>query len=253
LTKKLSRYLIFATLLIWGAVFLRFWVAGELGRYLHPEFHWFVLFSGVGLILMSGAWYWATSFGGQKSCSHCCGGGGEGAGSKNIVGCLVLLASLGGALFFSEGKFNEVHLINRLMIFDVKQAPTLMEESRVKKLNELILEEHETIDIGIDLAVLAGDKKEWREALDNREVSMLGQMRYDKGEAYLVRMLSVCCAADARPLAVALGEVDTRFRNGEWIKGTGKLEYRKDETSFRPTLIDFRLESEGEPENPILY
>jgi uncharacterized repeat protein (TIGR03943 family) len=78
----------------------------------------------------------------------------------------------------------------------------------------------------VDLLVVQGEK-ELQEVLKDRQVEVLGQWMQleekDPLEFRLVRLLMVCCAADARPIGLmTLGSAEGA-EPGAWFKVTGTL------------------------------
>lgn len=250
-----KRYLNFLVLLFWGALFLRFWVSGQLENYLHPEFHKFVLLTGLGLIGLAGGWYWATMprFMEADTCSHCCGGK-QTLGKQGIVSFLILMGSFGGAVFFSSGEYNEIHLINRTVITTAIQAPSLEEEARIAKVKELTSAGGLVRAAGIDELMLAGTQDRWRNEISGSTISALGQVRRGAESSYIVRLLGVCCAADARPLGLKLeGANLEEFPTGTWVRVTGKIEYDRQDEGYSPLVSGAVIESTDAPRNTILY
>jgi len=52
--RKTLQLLSIATLLVWGALFLHFYVSGRIERHLDPSFRIYALLSGIGLLLLAG-------------------------------------------------------------------------------------------------------------------------------------------------------------------------------------------------------
>ncbi len=257
--EKTRFYLIFLTLLFWGGVILRIWVSGELVDYLHPDFHSLVICTGVGLVFLAGAWYWANDGGRREDHNGCCSGCGGGGqkltrNTRDAISCLFLLLALGGAVFASGGKYNVVHLINRQVVTTPDQVPSLQEQGRVLEVEQLIGAGEEGGDAGLDLLLLAAGKDQWRRELEGRTVSTLGQVRKEGDQSHIVRLLAVCCAADARPLGISIpSEALHEFSTGDWVVASGQLRFSGDTRGFSPYIDEVKLTKAKTPKRAILY
>jgi len=252
----------FLTLLLWGSLFLRFWAKGELGEYLHPSFHNLAIGTGLGLIGLAVAWYWATKLVRVAGRSCCCAHEGSEKksntpshkGARSAAACFLLMVSFAGALALSTGECNEVHLVNRQLITTAVQAPTLNEPGRVDRLKEWLSVKNNHNEIGVDLLLLAGEKSEWRGALYQKEVNVIGQVRTSGLQQHIVRLLSNCCAADARPIGVGVSsEAVGAFSTGDWVKARGRVEFIDEGGSFSTRLTQAQLTKSDAPKNVMLY
>jgi len=105
-----------------------------------------------------------------------------------------------------------------------------------------------------DLLVVQ-DEPELKKVLQNRQVEMIGQWTpsgtNQAGEFRLVRLLMVCCAADARPIGVLTrGNVESP-NPGSWFKATGTLDFSDPKESV--VLKADQVESIDPPEDIFLY
>jgi hypothetical protein len=164
------------------------------------------------------------------------------------------MVSFAGALALSGGGYNEVHLINRQLITSPDQAPSLNETGRVAQLEQLLSNGSLREDIGVDLLLLAAERAEWRNFLSHKKVNSIGQLRTNGSQSHIVRLLSICCAADARPLGIGVSREDVvGFSTGDWVIVEGQVEFSEDNGHFSPRLTQVKLTKTDAPENVILY
>ena len=168
--------------------------------------------------------------------------------------CLFLLASFAGAVALSGDQYNETHLINRMVITSPEQAPSLNEPGRVEELEKMLGTTSAVMQGRADLLMLAAERDSWRGEARNREVRLVGQVRKSKGENHVVRLLSICCAADARPLGVIVDEEAVRgFSTGDWVNASGRIEFLEKSGQWTPALRNTRLVKVRQPQDTILY
>ncbi len=88
---------------------------------------------------------------------------------------------------------------------------------------------------------------EWLAALEDptervryagRPVQLSGFLWYQDGQPMLARMLITCCGADARPVAMPLGEGGPWPAEGTWIDVTGKLQLTPDGYRIQASTVD---------------
>ncbi len=97
-----------------------------------------------------------------------------------------------------------------------------------------------------------------RKAFTGKRIEVLGQYLAGKsaGEFKLVRMFIVCCAADARPVALpVVASKDYRGTDMSWIKVIGTPVYKVNEANGSAT-VTFRaekIEPADPPEDAMLY
>jgi hypothetical protein len=175
-------------------------------------------------------------------------------GAKSLGACFLLIISFAGAFALSGGGYNEVHLINRQVITTPDQAPSLAEVGRVARLEDFLGTKNRHKDIGVDLLLLAAERGEWRDALSQRQITTIGQLRVSGSHAHIVRLLSICCAADARPLGIGVSKESAReFSTGDWVRATGRVEFVNENGHFSLRLVQAELTKTDAPENVILY
>ena len=284
-----KRTLTLVTLLVWGVLMLWFWASGRIVAYLHPQFHPLVAGAGAALLLLAPAWWWATRDV-TEGCSHC--GGHHGHNHEKeprsamsagaVFAFVVLLLPVSAAAFISPSQFGEVAVMNRGIVSSVSQlpasgpptpasledAPLLGDGEQLPEVDDWPDGQEEGVEYysrGPDGAIqletidllFAAEEPGLRDEFDNQRVSIVGQyMPFPDGGTHfnLVRMMMVCCAADARPIGVA---VETRQaqhlpRMG-WIRVTGTARFFHRGGLHEPRLTVEKIEEVPAPREKILH
>jgi uncharacterized repeat protein (TIGR03943 family) len=95
-----------------------------------------------------------------------------------------------------------------------------------------------------------------RKMFSDKTIEVLGQYlpSSDPGQFKLVRMFIVCCAADARPIAVPVQtSLPTNITEMSWVKVTGKATYAKNGDRVHVLLKADTVERSDPPAEAMLY
>jgi uncharacterized repeat protein (TIGR03943 family) len=95
-----------------------------------------------------------------------------------------------------------------------------------------------------------------RKMFSDKTIEVLGQYLpgTEPGQFKLVRMFIVCCAADARPIAVPVkASVPTNIAEMGWVKVTGKATYVKNGDRVHVLLNADTIEPSDPPAEAMLY
>jgi uncharacterized repeat protein (TIGR03943 family) len=106
--------------------------------------------------------------------------------------------------------------------------------------------------------LFASDDDSMRPLFDKRKVEMIGQyMPADKGGAdrfQIVRMFMVCCAADARPIAVAVESKDApKLAEMAWARVVGTVDFPVEDGHRVPILHAESVKACDPPAELMLY
>lgn len=263
MTSKLSRFLPPAALLVWGLTLSYFFFSGRVSSYLHPAFHIGTLLSGIVLTALSAGMLFLPD-----SEEDCCGGGRPAGGL--ILSFLILTLPLLFAAGISPSEFGVAAVMNRGLVENISGLPayspplepplpqadgsvgegTMMDPAAYLAKNEKGQIKVETVDL-----LYAAGEPTMREDFENKAVEITGQFLPARtgnasGDRFnLVRMFVMCCAADARPVAVAV-QGNKSFPEMTWLKVTGRVTFPV-EAGRRSTLIiaDTIEETEPPPES----
>ncbi len=106
----------------------------------------------------------------------------------------------------------------------------------------------------VDLLV-AAQKPELKAALAGKQVEVRGQILAGKdGGVRLLRLLVLCCAADAQPLAVRVQNAGkTTFPPMSWAKIDGKVAFAKSAAGDVPVVVAEKITPISQPAEPYLY
>lgn len=281
----MKRILTLATLLLWGSTLLYFWLSGRIASYLHPQFHAYVLFAGIGLILLSPLWWWASR-GTDDGCDACgCSHDHDDEPrSRLTAGALfaftVLLLPLSAAAFISPSQFGEAAVMNRGIVTDISQLPSAevpggswedapewdesldgIDASWPEEQEEGVEYFTRAPDGSIQLETLdllfAAQEPGLREEFENQRVSIIGQYVPPRGGAAggfdLVRMFMVCCAADARPLGIKVTGDPVAVPRMGWVRITGIARFEGSGGVMEPSLELETIEEVEPPRETLLY
>jgi uncharacterized repeat protein (TIGR03943 family) len=95
-----------------------------------------------------------------------------------------------------------------------------------------------------------------RKMFSDKTIEVLGQYLpgSDPGQFKLVRMFIVCCAADARPIAVPVqASIPTDIAEMSWVKVIGKATYSKNGDRMHVLLKADTIEHSDPPAEAMLY
>ncbi|MEO8204630.1 MAG: hypothetical protein ABI615_00515, partial [Chthoniobacterales bacterium] len=111
----------------------------------------------------------------------------------------------------------------------------------------------------IDL-LYAADEPSMRKDFSGKEVEMIGQFMPAKvknptGKNFnLVRLYVMCCAADARPVSVAVeAPKNESFPDMSWVKVTGKVTFQRQVDRFVALVVADSITPCDAPEDKFLY
>jgi len=274
------------TLLLWGGLMLWFWASGRIVAYLHPQFHPLVATAGTILLLLAPAWWWATreneSGCADCGCHHEHDAEPRSALSAGVVFAFaVLLLPVSAAAVFSPSQFGEAAVMNRGIVTSISQLPSAAPETTGLDDAPLLGDGEEIPDVAdwpaeqeegveyftrgpggeiqietIDL-LFAAEEQVLRDEFEDQRVSVVGQYvprDGDAGRFDLVRMFMVCCAADARPIGIAVSSARTPDlpRMG-WIRVTGKARFVEEGGVLQPQLEADNIEEVPAPRETVLY
>ena len=106
----------------------------------------------------------------------------------------------------------------------------------------------------VDLLVAAQNPKLMKE-LDGKRVELTGQvLGSEAGNFRLLRLLVLCCAADAQPLAVRVETHEkTKPSQMTWVKVVGKASFAKKGKGSIPVITAEKITVIPQPDEPYLY
>jgi len=106
----------------------------------------------------------------------------------------------------------------------------------------------------VDL-LIAAQQPAFYNALNGKRVELTGQvLGSDRGAFRLLRLLVLCCAADAQPLAVRVeNHTGPNPTPMAWVKVTGKVSFLKKGKAVVPVIAAENVAAVAQPEEPFLY
>lgn len=248
---SMRRYFQAGSLAVWGAVAVSFVVSGRAGSYLHPSFHVWTAFCGsVLLLLAAGILFFPDD---EADCCHddC----GEAHGHHSLAGLIVSTAILVIPLLLgvavSPGQFSAVAVMNRgvaesLVDLPGVTAPSPFVEPPLPTLDGspgepglpmdtggyLSRNEHGQLIVSTIDLLYAAQEPAMRREFDNQDIEVVGQFfparrNNPSGDRFsLIRMYVLCCAADARPVAISVRTPNQEsFPDMSWVKVAGRVTF----------------------------
>ncbi len=287
MTKATLRWLTLLTLSAWGFLLLYFFFSGRIVAFLHPFFRPMVVVAGFGLVALTIGYWWASR--GEKSSHDCCGhdhdhGCLPHTGESHlgrVAAFFILLVPALTAAAFSPDAFGRSAILNRGIILDASMLKRSNPTATVDEDWALPLpgEDGEMLDLPgeemmdylprtpegyikaevVDL-IFGAEDAVIRRDFEGKEVEVVGQIMAateanpSGTRQKLVRMFMVCCAADARPVAVLVdgytGEVPPEMT---WVRVVGKATFPT-EGGRRLVVVDSsHLEPTEPPQETMLY
>jgi uncharacterized repeat protein (TIGR03943 family) len=276
MTAAVQRYLSAGVLTIWGVMLAHFYLSGRVASYLHPSFHLWTGISGVVLLLLAAGLLFLP--GGDDSC---CEPGCEHlyiqqTPMKSALAGAVLVVPMVVAATVSPDQFGAATVSNRgyiekindlpsykpyaepaLPVADDSQATSGTEEADASYLpkNEAGQIKAQTVDL-----LYAAEEPTMRADFENKDVELIGQFmparannaREDRFN--LVRMFVICCAADARPVAITV-QMDKPGSIAEmsWVKVIGKATFPVESGRTVPIVLAKSVTPCDPPEETFIY
>ena len=274
MTGSLQRNFSAGVLAIWGIMLGYFVISGRLASYLHPSFHFWTAASAVVLVLLAAGLLFLPEQG-HHECESCCGHVHEQRTPvKSGVTASVLVLPIVLAATISPDQFGAVTVSNRGYIEAINDLPSYQpyvepvlpesDDSQPASASEGggYISKTATGQIKaqtIDL-LYAAEEPAIREDFEGKEVEVIGQFMparensTQKDRFNLVRMFIICCAADARPVAIT---VQTDAPHGvpemSWIKVTGTASFPIESGRRVPLLVANSVTPCEPPEETFIY
>ena len=249
MTVSVQRYLSAGVLTIWGVMLAYFFFSGRLGSYLHPSFHFWTGISGVVLMLLAAGLLFLP--GGSADCCDEPGCELEHVRQtprRSLLSAGILVLPLLIAAMVSPDEFGAATVSNRGYIQRINDLPgyqpyaepalpsaddsadapgtpdadgTYLPKTAAGQIKA------QTVDL-----LYAAEEPTMRTDFENKEVEVIGQFMPARApnsqvdRFSLVRMFVICCAADARPVAVTVQtEHPQSIAEMSWVKVTGKASF----------------------------
>ena len=264
-------------LTIWGVLLTYFYVSGRVSSYLHPSFHLWMIVSGVALIVMAGGVLFLPEVEGS---AH---GDSTQSSARSILGQLgvaaILIVPLIVAAGASPSQFSASTVVNRGLIEDISKLPGYQPQAYTEpalptadgsapavttasvpvgdympKTPEGLIKA-QTVDL-----MYAAQEPTMRSDFENKEVEMIGQFMPARsnnaaGNRFsLVSMFVMCCAADARPVAVNIQtKTPAAMPEMSWVKVTGKATFPIEGGRSVPVVIADSVQPCDPPDESFIY
>ena len=273
---SLRRYLSAGVLTIWGVMLGYFFFSGRLASYLHPSFHLWTAISGVVLILLAAALLFLPEQS-HEDCESC--GDHEHdhqTPGRSVTIAAVLVLPLVGAAMISPDQFGAATVNNRGYIERINDLPSYepyvepalpeSEDSQPTTGSEndpaSYVSRNATGQIKaqtIDL-LYAAEEPTMRADFEGQEVEVIGQFmparesNPQNDRFNLVRMFVICCAADARPVAITVQTNEPHsVAEMSWIKVTGTASFPVESGRRVPVLLAKSVSPCQPPEETFIY
>ena len=275
MTGSLQRYVSAGVLTIWGITLGYFVISGRLTSYLHPSFHIWTAGSAVLLVLLA-VGLLSLPEEGHDECEACCDHvHNQQRPVRSGVSAAVLVLPILLAATISPDQFGAATVNNRGYIESINDLPSYQpyvepalpgsedsqsatasgnDGSYIAK-NAAGQIKAQTIDL-----LYAAEEPTMRADFEGKEVEVIGQFmpahesNTQKDRFNLVRMFIICCAADARPVAITVqtDELDG-LAEMSWIKVTGTASFPMEGGRRVPLLVANRVTPCEPPEETIIY
>jgi uncharacterized repeat protein (TIGR03943 family) len=266
--------------MVWGVVLLYFQFSGRIASYLHPSFHIYTAISGAILVLLAIALL--LSFPETQAADACdddCASHGAGPFGGGLLALAILVVPVLAATKISQSSFGLSTVLNRGIIADIANLPgyspgfTSVYEPGLPQLDgsitegtmmdpSLYLRRNESGQIlaeAVDLLYAAADD-DMRRDFENQEVEIVGQFltprtgNPDGDRFQLVRLFVMCCAADARPVAISVqAPPGTNFPEMTWVRLRGKATFPLEGGRRIPLVQAVSVDETDPPRESFVY
>ena len=257
--KSLSRWAVRLiaplTLMEWGAILVYFYYSHRLAALLHPNFHGLVLVTGLLLLASSVCVLW-RDFEAEPQPVHecsdadCCHSHG-GMTAGRLMMFLVLSVPVALAAIVSPDSYGAVMIQNRgtgEIGFGATPVPKLADPSKSAQNDSPA-----AVEVG-DL-LIAGQTESGMAQYEGKRVEFMGQV-FPLGERKfeIVRMLMLCCAADAQMLAVRVeSDHDLQLQAMKWATVTGRVGFTRNGGRGVPVITAEKVTLVERPDDPFVY
>jgi len=276
MSASFDRYLSTAVLTVWGGILAYFVLSGRLESYLHPSFHLLTALSAVILLLLAGGLVFLP--GTEELCCepNCEHPHSRQSPWRSILAAALLVVPLSAASIASPDQYGAAIVVNRGLIKETNnlpgynpnaaprfsdsldgQAPTVPGKAAESylKMNEAGQIQAETVDL-----IFAAEEPSMRTDFEGKQIDVIGQFmpahrNNPKGDRFnLVRMFMMCCAADARPMAVAVQtEQPPGVPEMSWVKVVGKASFPIESGRNVPLILAETVTVCDPPEETLIY
>jgi uncharacterized repeat protein (TIGR03943 family) len=276
MTASVQRYLSAGVLTVWGVMLAYFYLSGRVASYLHPSFHGLTGISGVILLLLAVGLLFLPGVDDpccEPGCEHLHG---QQKPAHSVLAALILIVPVLVAATVSPDQFGAAVVTNRGLIEKINDLPSYKpyvepplptagdaqaaagtenaDGSYLPK-NEAGQIKAQTVDL-----IYAAEEPTMRVDFENKDVELIGQFmpaRADnaKGDRFnLVRMFVICCAADARPVAITV-QMDKAQPVAEmsWVKVIGKAAFPVESGRRVPLVLAESVTPCDPPEETFIY
>lgn len=259
------------TLLAWSAVLLFLTANGQVKSLLTPAFRPWVIVAGVVLAAMALALFLI-----RKPATDCCGcehdhdhgeeehhHGMTSSNTGRLLTSFILIVPMVVAAMFSPDSYSASTVRNRGLIENSSGLGKMLPPESVSPGSVLDYMEKtpdgyysaEVVDF-----VFAADEPDLRNALDGQTVAVVGQILEEtennpNGNRFKVmRMFMMCCAADARPVGVAVEtEALPDIPEMSWIRVVAKATFQLEGGRNQPVLQAISVKKVDPPEESMLF
>jgi uncharacterized repeat protein (TIGR03943 family) len=290
--KIFSKWLPGATLFAWSAILLFFYFSGRIDALLHPTFRPYTLVAGIVMLLLAACFaFFPVNI---EACAEdeLAGRSFGRKTSGRVLTFLILLVPICAAAAFSPGSYSLNVVLNRGTVDDATSLPgqtksigpstpyvepplptsdgsqpaatpaqsTAQSQPPAPEADQLQHSKDGNIIVQVVDLLYAAEDTTLRGDFKGHDIEMIGQLMPDTTSAgkdkrfKLVRMFMVCCAADARPVAV-LVESDTKPTGEDmsWVKVVGKVEFLIENGRSIAVVKASKVMATDPPEETMLY
>ena len=270
MTASFRRYLSAGVLTIWGAMLAHFYFSGRLASYLHPSFHVWTGISGVILLLLAAGLLFLPGVDDPKCEPGCEKLHGPQKPLRAVIAASILVVPMLVAATVSPDQFGAATVGNRGVIETINDLPgykpsvepalPASDGNGVADQNGLPRNEAGQIQAQTVDLVYAAEDPTMRADFENKEVELIGQFMPARannagGDRFsLVRMFIICCAADARPVAITV-QMDKAQPVSEmsWVKVTGKAAFPVESGRRVPLVLAESVTRCDPPDETFIY
>ena len=254
-----ARLLAPITLCEWGAILIYFYFSHRLSALLHPNFHVLVLVTGLLLLASSAcALCWeeeAEPELAQECCGADCGHPHSGMSTGRLFAFLVLSVPIVFAAMVSPDSYGSVMVQNRSVAETGKALPgmpsTTQRDAALYKASQH--DALKSVEVG-DL-LIAAQTESGMAQYNGKRIEVTGQF-YPLGPRRfeIVRMLMLCCAADAQMLTVqVVSDHDLQLPSMQWANVTGRVGFTKRGDRNIPVVTAENVMAVQRPGDPFVY
>ena len=249
LSRQLSFFAPAAVMSAWATVMLHTIASGHINRLLTPIFRNYVLVAAVVLVALSALYL--LLYQPVENTAPALAKTGQ---LRQLGRWLVLLIPVIAASVLAPSAMSSTTIVNRLGTSGAIPMPALGVVSQANVQEELSADPNQPVPVEVTDLVTISQSPDQIKAFEGRKVRTVGLFLNATGSnPKLVRLIMLCCAADALPVSVELtGNTTGKWSQTQWLEVVGTATFPSTLGTVIPRIEVDTIKPTQEPDEPYL-